>query len=77
MITNHANTHTNPPPSPLGEPESKKIGFVAPMLIFPSAKISKTINMLCKRGTTNIPLPPSRLKFDTKLRKVFPNNLAP
>ena len=22
-------------------------------------------------------LPPSRLKFDTKLRKVFPNNLAP
>ena len=22
-------------------------------------------------------MPPSRLKFDTKLRKVFPNNLAP
>ena len=32
---------------PLGEPESKKIGFVAPMLKFPSAKISKTINTLC------------------------------
>ena len=47
MITNHAHAyaHTNPPP-PLGEPESKKIGFVAPILIFPSAKISKTINML-------------------------------
>ena len=53
MITNHAHTCTNPPPSPLGEPESKKIGFVAPILKFPSAKISKTINMLClcKHGT--------------------------
>ena len=40
--------------NPLGEPESKKIGFVAPMLKFPSAKISKTINMLCKHGTTNV-----------------------
>ena len=49
MITNHAHARTNPP-SPLGEPESKKIGFVAPMLIFPRAKISKTINMLCKHG---------------------------
>ena len=32
------------------KPESKKIGFVAPMSKFPSAKISKTINMLCKHG---------------------------
>ena len=39
---------------PLGEQESKKIGFVAPILKFPSAKISKTINMLCKHGTTNV-----------------------
>ena len=53
MTTNHAHARTNPP-SPLGEPEFKKIGFVAPMLIFPSAKISKTINMLCKHGTTNV-----------------------
>ena len=42
-------TH-EPPPSPLGEPESKKIGFVARMLKFPSAKISKTMNMLCKKS---------------------------
>ena len=43
MVTNHAHTHTNPP-YPLGEPESKKIGFVALFLIFSSANISKTIN---------------------------------
>ena len=48
MITNHAHAHTNP----LGEPESKKIGFVAP--IFASSEISKTINMLPKHGTTNV-----------------------
>ena len=53
MITNHAHACTNPP-LPLGEPESKKIGFGSPMLIFPSAKIRKTINMLCKHGTTNV-----------------------
>jgi hypothetical protein len=53
MITNHAHTRMNPPP-PLEEPESKKIGFVAPILKFPHAKISKTINMLCKHGTTNV-----------------------
>ena len=47
-------THARPPPAPLEEPESKKIGFVAPILKFPSAKISKTINMLCKHGTTNV-----------------------
>ena len=48
MITNHAH-------SPLEEQESKKkIGFVAPMLKFPCAKISKTINRLCKHGTTNV-----------------------
>ena len=29
----------------------QKIGFVAPMLKFPSEKITKTINMLCKHGT--------------------------
>ena len=43
---------------PLGEQKSKKIGFVAPILKFPSAKISKTINMLCTckhaYGTTNV-----------------------
>ena len=54
MITNHAHARTHEPPLPLGEPESKKIGFVAPMLKFPSAKICKTINMLCKHGTTNV-----------------------
>ena len=47
MITNSAHACTNPPPPPLGEPESKKIGFVAP--IFASAEISKTINMLSKQ----------------------------
>ena len=52
-IANHAHTHTNPP-LPLGEPELKKIGFVTPILKFPSAKISKTINMLSKHGTTNV-----------------------
>ena len=46
-------THETPPPH-IGEPKSKKIGFLAPMLKFPSAKISKTINMLCKYGTTNV-----------------------
>ena len=51
MITNHAHTCTNPP-SPLGEPEYKKIGFVAPITV--SAEISKTINMLSKHGTTNV-----------------------
>ena len=39
-------------PSPLGEPESKKIGFVAPIVA--SAEIRKTINMLSKHGTTNV-----------------------
>ena len=46
-------TH-EPPPLPLWKPESKKIGFVAPILKFPSVGISKTINMLCKHGTTNV-----------------------
>ena len=46
MKINHAHACTNPPPP--------KIGFVAPMSKFPSAKISKTINMLCKHGTTNV-----------------------
>ena len=55
MITNHAHACTNPPPpSPVGEPESKIIGFVAPIVKFPRAKISKTINMVCKHGTTNV-----------------------
>ena len=49
MITNHAHAGMNPLLP--GEPESKKIGFVAPILKFPSAKISKTINML---STTNV-----------------------
>ena len=50
MRTNYAHACTNP--LPLGEPESKKIGFVAPF--FASSEISKTINMLSKHGTTNI-----------------------
>ena len=49
MITNHAHAHTHTYPPPLGEPESKKIGFVAPIVA--SAEISKTINM---HGTTNV-----------------------
>ena len=52
MIINHAHARTTP--SYLGEPESKKIGFIAPILKFPSARISKTINMLRKHGTTNV-----------------------
>ena len=51
MITNHAHARINPPP-PLEEPESRKIGFVAPF--FASAEISNTINMLSKHGTTNV-----------------------
>ena len=50
MITNHAHARTNP--APLEGPESKKIGFVAPIVA--SAEISKTINMLSKHGTTNV-----------------------
>ena len=46
MITNHAHAR------PLGEPESKKVGFVTPIVA--SAEISKTINMLSKHGTTNV-----------------------
>ena len=53
MITNHAHACTNPP-APLEEPESIKIGFVTPILKFPSAKIRKTINMLCNHITTNV-----------------------
>ena len=53
MITNHAHARMNPPPPPpLRESESKKIGFVAPIVA--SAEISKTINMLSKHGTTNV-----------------------
>ena len=53
MITNHAHACMNPPPFPPKEPESKKIGFVAP--IFASSEISKTIMyMLSKHGTTNV-----------------------
>ena len=50
--TNHAHTRTHNPP--LGEPESKNIGFVTPIVA--SAEISKTINMLSKHGhgTTNV-----------------------
>ena len=51
FITNLAHTHMNPP-TPLGEPESKKVGFVAP--IFTTSEISKTINMLSKHGVTNV-----------------------
>ena len=46
MITNHAHA---PPP---GEPESKKLGFVASIVA--NAEISKTKNMLSKHGTTNV-----------------------
>ena len=45
MITNHAHACLNPP-FPPREPESKKIGFFAPILKFPSAKISKTIYVI-------------------------------
>ena len=43
-----------PPLPPLGETESKKIGFVAP--IISSAEISKTIkmHMVSKHGITNV-----------------------
>ena len=44
------------PPSPLRGTKFQKIGFIAPILKFPSAEISKTINMLSnyKHGTTNV-----------------------
>ena len=51
MITNHAHACTNPP-SPLGEPESKKLNFFAPIVA--SAEIRQTINMLSKHGATNV-----------------------
>ena len=53
MITNHADAHMTPP-LPLREPESKKIGFIAPIFASAHAEISKTINMLSKHGTTNV-----------------------
>ena len=62
FITNHAHACTNPL-SRLGEPHFKKIGFVAPILKFPSAKISKTINMLCKHGTANVIMNKIKMKW--------------
>ena len=53
MITNHTHTRTYPP-TPRGEPESRKKGFVAPIFASADLKISKTINMSCKHGTTNV-----------------------
>ena len=74
MITKHAHACKNPLSPPRGTIK-QKIMFVAS--IFASAELSKTVKLLSKHGTTNVnQLPPSRLKFDTKLRKVFPNNLA-
>ena len=64
MITNHAHTRMNPfLPSPKGNQNPKKVGFVAPMLKFSSAKISKTINMLCKHGTTNVIINKTKMKW--------------
>ena len=50
-----------PNPPPPVEPESKKIGFIAPF--FASAEISKTINMLSKYAyeTTNVNILPNCL----------------
>ena len=45
---------TPEPPLPPRGTRIQKIGFVAPILKFPSAKVSKTINMLCKHDTTNV-----------------------
>ena len=42
------------PPSPHRGTRIKKKGFVAPILKFPSAEISKTRNMLSKHGTTKV-----------------------
>ena len=52
MITNHAHTHEHPP-SPLEEPESKKIDFRMIIPILTTSEICKTIGMLSKHGTTN------------------------
>ena len=52
MITNHAHTHEHPP-SPLDEPESKKIDFRMIIPILTTSEICKTIGMLSKHGTTN------------------------
>ena len=49
MIDNKPCPRTHNPPLPLGEPESKKVGFVTPIVA--SAEISKTINMLSKHHT--------------------------
>ena len=46
-------THAQPPSPPRGT-RIQKNRFCAPILKFPSAKMSKTINMLCKHGTTNV-----------------------
>ena len=46
--------HTRMTPLSLGEPESKKIGFVTPIAIFTTSEISKTVNMLSNDGTTNV-----------------------
>ena len=53
MIINQP-MHSQPPLPPLGEPESKKIGFIAPIFITSNLEISKTVNMLFKDDTTNV-----------------------
>ena len=65
MITNHAHARMHKPPScpSRGIQESRNIGFFTPILKFPSAEISKTINMLCKHGTTNVIINKIKMKW--------------
>ena len=76
IITNHAHAHTN---SLQGHQNQKK-SFIAPILKFPSAKISKTINVLCTHGTTiNIFTTSPRPHFahrDFQKKSVSKNKLA-
>ena len=52
MITNQTHAHMNPP-SPLGEPESKKIGFSTVCPFFCKFRDQQNHKYVSKRGTYN------------------------
>ena len=53
MITNQIHAHMNPP-SPWGEPESKKIGFSAVRPFFCKFRHQQNHKYVSKHGTTNV-----------------------
>ena len=53
--------HAPTPFPPRGIRIQKKVS-IAPMLKFPSAKITKIMNMLCKHGTNNVKILKIKMK---------------